>query len=88
MYKIVKRNYNKKRGKVLRTYYYRDCVLNFLNFNIKDMQNIIKDKDDFIDIERNNRLITTIYPTDGEIEYWQIKNAIWYVENLKVKESD
>ena len=46
MYKIIKRNYNKSKGKVLRTYYSRNCVLNFLDHNIQTMQDNINDEDD------------------------------------------
>lgn len=88
MYKIIKRNYNKSKGKVLRTYYSRNCVLNFLDHNIQTMQDNINDEDDFIDIERNHKIVATIYPIDTHIEYFDIKNAIYKIENLKVKEGD
>lgn len=88
MYKIIKRNYNKSKGKVLRTYYSRNCVLNFLDHNIQTMQDSIDDENDFIDIERNHTIVATIYPINKNIEYFDIKNAIYKVENLKVKECD
>ena len=88
MYKIIKRNYNKSKGKVLRTYYSRNCVLNFLDQNIQTMQDSIDDENDFIDIERNHTIVATIYPINKNIEYFDIKNAVYKVENLKVKECD
>ena len=88
MYKIIKRNYNKSKGKVLRTYYSRNCVLNFLDHNIQTMQDSIDDENDFIDIERNHTIVATIYPINKNIEYFDIKNAVYKVENLKVKECD
>ena len=88
MYKIIKRNYSKSKGKVLRTYYSKECVLNFLDHNIQTMQDSIDDENDFIDIERNHTIVATIYPVDKNIEYFDIKNAIYKIENLKVKESD
>lgn len=88
MYKIIKRNYNKSKGKVLRTYYSRNCVLNFLDHNIQTMQDSIDDENDFIDIEKNHTIVATIYPINKNIEYFDIKNAIYKVENLKVKECD
>ena len=88
MYKIIKRNYNKSKGKVLRTYYSRNCVLNFLDHNIQTMQDSMDDENDFIDIERNHTIVATIYPINKNIEYFDIKNAIYKVENLKVKECD
>lgn len=88
MYKIIKRNYNKFKGKVLRTYYSRNCVLNFLDHNIQTMQDSIDDENDFIDIERNHTIVATIYPINKNIEYFDIKNVIYKIENLKVKECD
>ena len=88
MYKIIKRNYNKSKGKVLRTYYSRNCVLKFLHHNIQTMQDSIDDENDFIDIEKNHTIVATIYPINKNIEYFDIKNAIYKVENLKVKECD
>ena len=88
MYKIIKRNYNKSKGKVLRTYYSRNCVLNFLDHNIQTMQDSIDDENDFIDIEKNHTIVATIYPINKNIEYFDIKNAIYKVENSKVKECD
>ena len=88
MYKIIKRNYNKSRGKVLKTSYYKDGILNFLNHKSQIIKESIKDEDDFIDIERNNKIVATIYPIDCEIDYLDIVNTMYKMENLKVKGSD
>lgn len=88
MFKIIKRNYTKKRGKVLKTFYYKTALLNYLNENgcLNLLQNNIKDENDFIDFEHNNNIIYTIYPLEKNIEYWEIKTAYNKVENIKTRE--
>lgn len=87
MFKIIKRNSTKKRGKVLKTFYYKNSFLNYLNDKdcLKLLQDSINDENDFIDFEQNNNIIYTIYPVDMNIEYWEIKNTISRVKYLKTR---
>ena len=88
MFKIIKRNSTKKKGKVLKTFYYKNSFLNYLNDKdcLKTLQNSITDENDFIDFEWNNNIVYTIYPVENNIEYWEIKTAYNKVENIKTKE--
>lgn len=87
MFKIIKRNSTKKKGKVLKTFYYKNSFLNYLNeescFDL--LQNSITDENDFIDFEWNNNIVYTIYPLEKVIEYWELKTAYNRFEYIKTR---
>lgn len=87
MFKIIKRNSTKKKGKVLKTFYYKNSFLNYLNGKdcLKTLQDSIKDENDFIDFEQNNNIIYTIYPVDINIEYWEIRTVENKAKYLKTR---
>lgn len=87
MFKIIKRNSTKKKGKVLKTFYYKNSFLNYLNDKdcLKLLQDSIKDENDFIDFEQNNNIIYTIYPVDMNVEYWEIKTVENKAKYLKTR---
>lgn len=87
MFKIIKRNSTKKKGKVLKTFYYKNSFLNYLNNKdcLKTLQNSITDENDFIDFEQNNNIIYTIYPVDMNVEYWEIKTVENKAKYLKTR---
>lgn len=88
MFKIIKRNSTKKKGKVLKTFYYKNSFLNYLNeescFDL--LQNSITDENDFIDFEWNNNIVYTIYPLEKVIEYWELKTVYNRFEYIKTRE--
>lgn len=88
MFKIIKRNSTKKKGKVLKTFYYKNSFLNYLNDKdcLKTLQNSITDENDFIDFEWNNNIVYTIYPVDMNVEYWEIKTVENKAKYLKTRE--
>lgn len=87
MFKIIKRNSTKKKGKVLKTFYYKNSFLNYLNeescFDL--LQNSITDENDFIDFEWNNNIVYTIYPLEKVIEYWELKTVYNRFEYIKTR---
>ena len=88
MFKIIKRNSTKKKGKVLKTFYYKNSFLNYLNeescFDL--LQNSITEENDFIDFEWNNNIVYTIYPLEKVIEYWELKTVYNRFEYIKTRE--
>jgi hypothetical protein len=89
MYKVVLRNYGKSKGKMLfscdyletlNNYVYHKLTEKLVEFGIIDDDYQYKDENDFIDIERNNRLIATLY---GGADRNEVDRALWYIGNEK-----
>lgn len=86
MVKVILRNYNKCRGKVLYEGYSKDGVKNFIyHYMTEKLQELgkldeeyaFKDEDDFVDVELNNvNLICTIRGTGR----WDISSALNYID--------
>ena len=89
MYKVILRNYGKSKGKVLFSCDYLESLQNYVyhkltektvEFDIVDDDCRFKNEDDFIDIERNNRLVVTLY---GGTDRNEVDRALWYIEKEK-----
>ena len=79
MYVVTRRNYNKKRGKRLFSSYDFEPLKNFVYHNFYDISEGIgeEDVDDFIDIERGDRIIATIY-SNSRAEFDRV---MWYIND-------
>lgn len=84
MFKVALRNYEKSKGKILFSCYYlqdlRDYVYHKLTDKLTDWIDCdyqFKNENDFIDIERNGRLIVTLY---GGVDTNEIDRALWYID--------
>lgn len=81
MIKVVLRNYNKYRGKVLYSGNYASTVKDFINHRLLEKLNTMnkldntnfKDEDDFIDIEVNG---TNLIYTMHDLNDWSLSAAI------------
>lgn len=88
MIKVVLRNYNKYRGKVLYSGNYASTVKDFISHRLLEKLNAMnkldntnfKDEDDFIDIEKNGtKLIYTMH----DLDIWSLSQAINSLNNCK-----
>ncbi|WP_304393153.1 hypothetical protein [uncultured Clostridium sp.] len=91
MIKVILRNYNKSKGKVLYTGYYKSSLVNYIEHKLaNDLKNLNKvnddyefiDEDDFVDVERNG---TKIICTIRGLSYLDMQNARYYIDD-KIKE--
>lgn len=87
MITIVLRSYEKKRGKVLRTFYNASVLRDFVYHKLRQVveekgivneDGTFKDENTFIDIERNGKhLIYTFY---DDVDWHSVDSAIYYIE--------
>ena len=81
MYTVTRRNYNKKKWKVLYECSYVDSLINFMTYQVRDKIEGLgeMEDDDFVDIERSGRIIATMYSNDES----ELSRVMYYLNKEK-----
>ena len=64
-FKFILRNYGKKHGKVLYVVFEKSLLYDRVRKIANNIDNYQVDEDSYIDLERNGKLLKTIYAWDG-----------------------
>ena len=79
MYKFIWRNGNKSRGKVLKTIYNKECLYDALRKIANEI--VARDEWDYIDLEKNGKIIGTIYAlSDGQFSELDFENLEYHIK--------
>ena len=82
-FKFILRNSNKKKGKVLYVVYTKELLYDRVRKIANTIDNYIIDDYSFIDLERNGKLLKTIYAWDGNFSYSDFNEMENYCNSIR-----